>query len=74
MLPDDLQGILEKNYAEIPNFRGYRISDEKEEIELIEQLIKYANQYKKDMEYQIMALNRRINTRVPEKTSEILNR
>jgi len=74
VLPGELQKILKKSYAEIPNFGGYRISDAEEEIEIIEQLIRYANQYKKDMEYQTMVLNRRINTRVPEKITEIINR
>ncbi|MBY9020085.1 MAG: hypothetical protein KGD67_03435 [Candidatus Lokiarchaeota archaeon] len=74
VLPSELQEILEKNYAELPNFGGYSISDTEEEIEIIEHLIKYANQYKKDMEYQTMVLNRRINTRVPENISEIINR
>ncbi|MBY9016088.1 MAG: hypothetical protein KGD68_10385 [Candidatus Lokiarchaeota archaeon] len=74
VLPGELQEILKKNYAEISNFGGYHISDTEEEIEIIEHLIMYANQYKKDMEYQTMVLNRRINTRVPEKITEILNR
>jgi len=34
---------------------------------MIEQLLSFANQYKKDMEYQTMVLNRRINTRILEK-------
>ncbi|MHA1240502.1 MAG: hypothetical protein ACTSQU_06875, partial [Promethearchaeota archaeon] len=74
VLPDELQEILNLNYAEIPSFGGYRISDGEKEIEIIEQLIGYANQYRKDMEYQTMVLNRRINTRVPEKITEIINR
>ncbi len=74
VLPDELQEILKKNYAEIPCFGGYCISNAEKEIEIIEQLIKYANQYKKDMEYQTLVLNRRINTRVPVKITEIINR
>ncbi len=74
VLPDELQEILNHNYAEIPSFGGYRIIDGEKEIEIIEQLIGYANQYRKDMEYQTMVLNRRINTRVPEKITEIINR
>jgi len=34
---------------------------------MIEELLSSANQYKKDMEYQTMVLNRRINTRILEK-------
>ncbi len=74
VLPEELQEILIKSYAEIPSFGGYYISDAENEIEIIEQLIKYANQYKKDMEYQTMVLKRRLNTKVPEKITEILNR
>ncbi len=67
VLPSELQEILKKNYAEIPNFGGYYFRDENKEIEMIEQLLSFANQYKKDMEYQTMVLNRRINTRILEK-------
>jgi len=74
VLPSELRESLEKNYAEIPTFGGYCISDEEKEIEIIAQLINYANQYKKDMEYQTLVLNRRINTRLPEKITEIINR
>ena len=74
VLPSELQEFLNKRYAEIPIFGGYCISNAEKEIEIIEQLITYANQYKKDMEYQTMVLNRRITTRVPEKITEIINR
>ena len=74
VLPGELQEILKKNYAEIHSFGGYFISDAEKEIDIIEQLISYANQYRKDMEYQTMVLNRRITTRVPEKITEIINR
>ena len=74
VLPSELQEILKKNYAEIPTFGGYCISNAEKEIEIIEQLIKFANQYRKDMEYQTLVLNRRINTKLPEKITEIINR
>ena len=67
VLPSELQESLKKKYAEIPNFGGYYFKDENKEIEMIEQLLSFANQYKKDMEYQTMVLNRRINTRILEK-------
>lgn len=67
VLPSELQECLKKKYAEIPNFGGYYFRDENKEIEMIEQLLSFANQYKKDMEYQTMVLNRRINTRILEK-------
>lgn len=67
VLPSELQEVLKKKYAEIPNFGGYYFKDENKEIEMIEQLLNFANQYKKDMEYQTMVLNRRIDTRILEK-------
>ncbi len=70
VLPSELQEILFKKYAEIPNFGGYHCEDSDKEIEMIEQLISLANQYKKDMEYQTLVLNRRINTRLLEKVKE----
>jgi hypothetical protein len=70
VLPSDLQEILINKFAEIPNFGGYRFEDGNKEIEMIEGLISLANQYKKDMEYQTMVLNRRINTRVLEEVKE----
>jgi len=70
VLPSELREILIKKYAEIPNFGGYDFEDVNKEIEMIEQLINLANQYKKDMEFQTMVLNRRINTRVSEKVKE----
>ncbi|MFW9952209.1 MAG: winged helix-turn-helix domain-containing protein [Candidatus Thorarchaeota archaeon] len=70
VLPAELQEILIKNYAEIPNFGGFLVEDTNKEIEMIEYLISLANQYKKDMEFQTMVLNRRINTRISEKVKE----
>jgi len=67
VLPSELQEILINKYSEIPNFGGYHFKDSNKEIEMIVQLINLANQYKKDMEYQTMVLNRRISTRVSEK-------
>jgi hypothetical protein len=70
VLPSELQDILIKKYAEIPNFGGYPFEDNTKELEKIEQLISLANQYKKDMEFQTMVLNRRINTRASEEVKE----
>ena len=70
VLPSELQDLLLEKYAEIPNFGGYHFEDNDKEIEMIEELIRLANQYKKDMEFQTMVLNRRINTRVSEKVKE----
>lgn len=70
VLSSELQDILIKKYGEIPNFGGYPFEDNAEELDKIEQLISLANQYKKDMEFQAMVLNRRINTRASEKVKE----
>ena len=70
VLPSELQEILIEKYAEIPNFGGYQLGESNQEIEIVKQLISLANQYKKDMEFQTMVLNRRINTRVSEKINE----
>jgi hypothetical protein len=67
VLPRELQESLKIKFAEIPNFGGYYFRDENKEIEMIEQLLSFANQYRKDMEYQTMVLDRRINTRLLEK-------
>jgi hypothetical protein len=70
VLPSELQDLLFKKYAEIPNFGGYHFEDSDKEIEMIEELISLANQYKKDMEFQTMVLNRRIDTRASENVKE----
>lgn len=70
VLPSELQQILIKKYAEIPNFGGFHFEDSEKEIEMIENLISLANQYKKDMEFQTMVLNRRIDTRASENIKE----
>lgn len=70
VLPSELQEILIKKYAEIPNFGGFHFEDSEKEIEMIENLISLANQYKKDMEFQTMVLNRRIDTRASENIKE----
>jgi len=70
VLPSELQETLVKKYAEIPNFGGYRFEDSVNEIEMIENLISLANQYRKDMEFQMMVLNRRINTKASENIKE----
>ena len=61
--------MIEK-YAEIPSFGGYQFEESEKEVEMIEGLTGLANQYKKDMEFQTMVLDRRINTRISEKVKE----
>lgn len=68
VLPDELLEILKDKYSEIPVFGGTNFSVDHEEVNMIEQLIKFAYRYKKDLEFQLMVLNRRIQTRNIEKT------
>ncbi|MFX0073949.1 MAG: ArsR/SmtB family transcription factor [Candidatus Hermodarchaeota archaeon] len=70
VLPSELQDILKVKYAEIPNFGGFHLKDNNGEIERIEYLISLANRYRKDMEFQTMVLNRRVNSRASEKLEE----
>jgi hypothetical protein len=70
VLPSELQELLIEKYAEIPSFGGYQFEESEKEIEMIESLTSLANHYKKDMEFQTMVLNRRINTRSSEKVKE----
>ena len=67
VLSSDLIEIFVSKYAELSLFSGHQISNDEAELEMIEELINFANMYKKDMEYQQMLLNRRINSRVLEK-------
>lgn len=69
VLSSDLIEKFIKKYAELSLFGGHQIGIEKTELEMIEELLNFSNVYKKDMEFQIMVLNRRINSRLLEKPS-----
>ncbi|MFW9948308.1 MAG: hypothetical protein ACFFDX_15890 [Candidatus Odinarchaeota archaeon] len=69
VLPDELLDILRDKYSEIPFFGGINFSTDNQEINMIKQLIEFANRYKKDLEFQLMVLNRRMETKVMEKTT-----
>lgn len=68
VLPDELIINLRENYSEIPLFGGINFSITEKEIDMIKQLVNYANIYKKDLDFQFMVLNRRIETRTLEST------
>ncbi|MFW9773819.1 MAG: hypothetical protein ACFFFB_07460 [Candidatus Heimdallarchaeota archaeon] len=68
VLPDELLIILEEKYSEIPLFGGINFSVDDQEINMIKQLVGFANRYKKDLEFQYMVLNRRIDARSVERT------
>jgi hypothetical protein len=60
VLSEELMKELITNYSEIPIFKGILVSEENE-IELIERLLDLSNKYKKDIEFQTMVLNRRLD-------------
>jgi hypothetical protein len=68
VLPDELLTILKEKYSEISLFGGINFSVDEEEINMIKQLVNFSNRFKKDLEFQFMVLNRRIETRTVEKT------
>jgi len=68
VLSDELLVFLKEKYSEISLFRGIDFAVDEEEINMIKQLVNFANRYKKDLEFQFMVLKRRIETRTVEKT------
>lgn len=68
VLPSDLLEIIKKEYSEIALFGGMNITEEQEEIEMIERLLKFAYKYNKDIEFQTMVLGRRLESKSLQKT------
>jgi hypothetical protein len=68
VLPSDLLEIINKEYSEIALFGGMNITEELEEIEMIERLLKFAYKYNKDIEFQTMVLGRRLESKSLQKT------
>jgi hypothetical protein len=60
--------IINKEYSEIALFGGMNITEEQEEIEMIERLLKFAYKYNKDIEFQTMVLGRRLESKSLQKT------
>jgi len=69
VLPEELLRPIIKNYAEIPTFGGRTIITEESEIDLIEHILKYAKTYKKDIDFQKMVLNRRLEAKIIQKVN-----
>ena len=67
VLSDDLQDKLARKYAEIPMFNGIYIMGEKREENVVETILKFADDHKKDLEFQIMVSNRRTSLRLKQK-------
>jgi len=70
VLSDDLQDAIAQKYAEIPIFDGIYIKGENKEENIAETILKLADDYKKDLEFQIMVSNRRTSLRL--KQNEVL--
>ncbi|MFX0081682.1 MAG: hypothetical protein ACFE94_08010 [Candidatus Hodarchaeota archaeon] len=67
VLPEDMIEILVGKYSEIPMFNGIYIMGEMREENTIENILKYASDYKKDLDFQIMVSNRRKTLRLKQK-------
>ncbi len=67
VLSEDLQEILVVKYAEIPMFNGIYNKGEKCEENVVENILKYADDNKKDLEFQIMVSSRRKSLRLKQK-------
>jgi hypothetical protein len=67
VLSEDLQNVLTVKYAEIPMFKGIYNEGEKCEEDVVESILKYADDNKKDLEFQIMVSSRRKSLRLKQK-------
>jgi hypothetical protein len=67
VLSEDLQNVLTEKYAEIPMFKGIYNEGEKCEEDVVESILKYADDNKKDLEFQIMVSSRRKSLRLKQK-------
>jgi len=67
VLSEDLQEILVGKYAEIPMFNGIYIEGEKCEEDVVENILKFADANRKDLEFQIMVSSRRTSLRLKQK-------
>lgn len=69
VLPEDLLNPIIEKYAEISTFGGETIITEESELDLIENILKYAKTYKKDIDFQKMVLNRRTEAKLLQKVN-----
>ncbi|MFW9939160.1 MAG: hypothetical protein ACFFD5_16055 [Candidatus Thorarchaeota archaeon] len=67
VLPEELLNPVIKKYAEIPTFGGQALITEESEIDLIENILKQAKTYKKDIDFQKMVFNRRLEAKILQK-------
>lgn len=66
VLPEQLLDFLIK-FGEVPIFGGINIDAKKLETEIIEKIINFSEEYKKDLEFQIMVSSRRTDLRLRQK-------
>jgi hypothetical protein len=67
VLPEELLDTLFNQYSEIPIFNGMMIESDEAETPIVKDLMKFADNYKKDLEFQIMVSNRRKVIRLKQK-------
>lgn len=66
VLPEEMLDILVGKYSEIPNFDGIFIEEECNNDSLIENILKFSDDYKKDLDFQIMVSSRRKTLRLKQ--------
>ena len=67
VLSDNIQDELSQKYAKIPMFNGIYIRGENKEENVAETILKFADDNKKDLEFQIMVSSRRTSLRLKQK-------
>ena len=67
VLPEDLLETLVQSFSEIPSFNGIYLKEKKSREDVVENILKFADDYKKDLEFQIMVSTRRKALRVKQK-------
>jgi hypothetical protein len=66
VLPEEMLEILEEKYSEIPMFNGIFINEEENEDIIVENILKFSDDYKKDLDFQIMVSSRRKTLRLKQ--------
>ncbi len=67
VLPEELVENLIENFAEIPMFNGINIKNDDFEKNIAKEIVKCADVYKKDLDFQIMVSLRRKDLRLKQK-------
>ncbi|MFX0027969.1 MAG: hypothetical protein ACFE8B_02070 [Candidatus Hermodarchaeota archaeon] len=66
VLPEEMLEILVDKYSEIPMFNGIYINEESSGDNLVENILKFSDDYKKDLDFQIMVSSRRKTLRLKQ--------